>query len=158
MKKSTVVALVASHAVALGAGFAAGVYFLPILIAPPAPDVSAVVEIAEQREFVATFSKDRADSDAFHWGEGEVSIGPEAISFEGELSPGPDYKLYLSPEYVETEADFNRLKSSMVEVGDVKTFDRFIVTLADDVDPADFSAVIVWCESFGQYITSGQYQ
>ena len=27
----------------------------------------------------------------------------------GKLAPGPDYKLYLSPEFVETEADFKRL-------------------------------------------------
>jgi len=36
----------------------------------------------------------------------------------GKLVPGPDYKLYLSPEFIETEADFNRLKATMVRVGD----------------------------------------
>ena len=158
MKKTTIIGLVVSHAVALAAGFAAGIYFLPILIAPPAPDTAAVARAAESREFVATFSRDRQDSDALHWGEGEVSIGPDAITFMGKLAPGPDYKLYLSPTYVETEAEFNRLKASMVQVGDVKTFENFIVPLADDIDPSKYRSVIVWCESFGQFITSGQYQ
>lgn len=38
----------------------------------------------------------------------------------GKLAPGPDYKLCLSTEFMETEADFNRLKSTMTLVGDVK--------------------------------------
>ena len=32
------ITLFASHLVAVGVGFAAGIYALPILIAPPAPD------------------------------------------------------------------------------------------------------------------------
>ncbi len=158
MKTKTTLLLLVSHLAAIAVGFAAGIYALPILIAPPAPDSAEVAEIAEQGVFVATFSRDRQDSDALHWGEGEVSIAADAISFMGKLAPGPDYRLYLSPEYVETEADFNRLKASMVQVGDVKTFENFIVPLPEGVDPADYSTVIVWCESFGQYITSGQYE
>ncbi len=158
MNAKTIVLLLASHLAAIAAGFAGGIYALPILTAPPAPEESEVKAIASTSQFSATFSRDRQDSDALHWGEGEVSIGPDAISFMGKLAPGPDYRLYLSPTFVETEADFNRLKASMVQVGDVKTFENFIVRLDGSVDPAEYSAVIVWCESFGQFITSGQYQ
>ena len=158
MKNTTVGVLVITHLLAIGAGFAAGIYTLPILIAPPAPDAAQMDRIAESREYVARFNRDRQDSDALHWGEGEVSIASNAISFVGELAPGPDYRLYLSPTFVETEADFNRLKSTMIEVGDVKTFEGFIVPLPAGIDPADYSTVIVWCESFGQFITSGSYQ
>jgi len=158
MKKKLTFVLLVSHIAAIGAGFATGIYALPILIAPPAPDSTTVVKHSENGEYVATFSREREDSDAFHWGEGEVSIGPDTIAFAGRLAPGPDYRLYFSPEFVETEADFNRLKSSMVQAGDVKTFENFIVPLRDDIDPSDYSAVIVWCESFGQYITSGRYE
>ena len=38
MKKALI--LLASHAVVALAGFAAGIYLLPILIAPPAPDAA----------------------------------------------------------------------------------------------------------------------
>lgn len=153
-----VFALIVTHLGALGIGFAAGVYFLPILIAPPAPDAAQVEQAAESRLFVGEFSRDRIDSDGLHWGEGQISIGADVISFVGELAPGPDYKLYLSPEYVETEADFERLKPTMVRVGDVRTFENFLINVPAGIDPASYSSVIVWCESFGEFITSAQYQ
>jgi len=90
--------------------------------------------------------------------EGVVSISPTAISLTGRLAPGPDYKLYLSTEFVETEADFKRLRESMVRVGDVKTFENFVVALPASIDPAKYTAVIVWCETFGQFITAAKYR
>lgn len=57
------------------------------------------------------------------------------MTLAGDLAPGPDYKLYLSPQFVETEADFVRLKPQMVRVGDVKTFRNFVVPVPDSVDP-----------------------
>ena len=153
-----IIILFVSHLIAVGIGFAAGIYVLPILIAPEAPDSVTIAEASESSDFVGEFSRDRVGSDAFHWGDGEVSIGSDTISFSGKLAPGPDYRLYLSPEFIETEADFNRLKSAMVQVGEVKTFENFIVNIPDGVDPANYKAVIVWCETFGQYITSGSYR
>ena len=107
-------------------GFALGTYALPILIAPPAPSNESVIEMAKSGLYKGEFKKDLADSDRFHWGEGTVSVGKDFVSFEGELAPGPDYKLYLSKQFVETEADFNQLKLQMQLVGEVKTFDNFI--------------------------------
>lgn len=158
MKKHLIFLLLTSHAAVAVLGFAVGIYVLPILTAPPAPSTAEVQALAEQMQYQAIFRKDLQDSDALHWGEGEVSIGERFISFSGELAPGPDYKLYLSPEFVETEADFLRLKSSMVQVGDVRTFDNFIVDVPTNIKPADFNSVIVWCESFGQFITAAQYR
>lgn len=158
MKKRFLFALLASHLVVAALGFAAGVYVLPILVAPAAPDQATLDMAARQSRFVGRFSRDREGSDAFHWGDGEISLGTDVITFAGKLAPGPDYKLYLSPEFVETAADFERLKSRMVRVGDVRTFDNFIVPLRSDIDPADYAAAIVWCESFGQYITSAAYE
>lgn len=156
MKK--LAALIASH-VAVGLiGFAAGIYTLPILTAPPAPTIAEVQVAAQGRQYTAEFRRDLEDSDAVHWGEGLVSISREAISLEGAVAPGPDYKLYLSPEFVETEADFARLKHTMVRVGDVKTFENFIVAVPPSIDPGSFSTVIVWCERFSQFITAAEYQ
>ena len=76
----------------------------------------------------------------------------------GELAPGPDYKLYLSPAFVETEAEFKRLKPSMVRVADIKTFKNFVVPVPESVNPARFNTVVIWCESFGQFITAAQYR
>lgn len=53
----------------------------------------------------------------------------------GNIAPVPDYKLYLSPEFVETEADFTGLKTSMVRVGDVRIFENFIVDVPPNMSP-----------------------
>jgi hypothetical protein len=148
--------LALSHAAVLAVGFAAGIYALPILIAPagPAPAEVRAAASAFEGRFVRTLK----DSDALHWGEGQVFVGRRQIGFVGRLSPGPDYKLYLSPEFVETEADFARLKPQMVRVGDVKTFDNFMVPVPEGVDIERHVAVIVWCETFGQFITAAKYR
>lgn len=150
--------LIVTHFAVGVLGFMIGIYALPILTAPSAPTEAAVQEVSSEATYTAQFRRDLKDSDALHWGEGTVSVGPGYITLMGRLSPGPDYKLYLSPEFVETEADFNRLKSTMVRVGDVKTFENFVVEVPPDIDPSKFTSVIVWCEAFGEFITSAKYQ
>lgn len=156
MKK--VLLLLVSHVIVGAIGFAAGIYFLPILTAPPAPTASEVQAAAVGANYTGQFTRDLKDSDALHWGEGIVHIGAKSISLDGEIAPGPDYKLYLSPEFVETEADFNRIKTTMARVGDIKTFENFIVPVPETIDVSAYSAVVIWCESFGQFITAANYQ
>ena len=158
MKTSAMVLLIATHCAVGVFGFAAGIYALPILTAPPAPTESQIKEMSSQALYVAEFRRDLKDSDTLHWGEGTVSVGPKSITLMGKLAPGPDYKLYLSPKFIETEAEFNRLKASMVRVGDVKTFENFVVDVPQSIDPSQFNSVIVWCEAFGQFITSARYR
>jgi hypothetical protein len=150
--------LVVSHFAVAVAGFAGGIYALPILIAPAAPTAEEIKAATAQTQFTGQFKRDLKDSDALHWGEGVVSLSPTAISLTGKLAPGPDYKLYLSPDFVETEADFSRLKRKMVRVGDVKTFENFVVALPANIDLTRYTAVIVWCETFGQFITAAKYR
>lgn len=149
---------VVTHILALVAGFALGIYTLPILTAPPAPSAADVAATAAGALFRGEFRRDLKDSDPLHWGEGTVSVGPRAISLAGRIAPGPDYKLYLSPEFVETEADFARLKPTMARVGDVKTFENFIVQVPEGIDPGRYTTVIVWCESFSEFITAARYR
>lgn len=156
MKKPLV--LIASHLLFAGAGFAAGIYMLPILTAPAAPSEHEVSDAANNAVFTGEFRRDLKGSDFLHWGEGHVSVGEDMITLQGEVAPGPDYKLYLSPAFVETEADFEHLKSKMVQVGDVKTFKNFIIPVPKTIDPREFNTVIVWCESFGEFISATQYQ
>lgn len=156
MKKWLVLAV--THGAALVLGIGLGIYLLPILMAPPAPSATDVTAAAGNAEFKGEFRRDLKGSDFLHWGEGTVLVSRGAIALMGKIAPGPDYKLYLSPEFVETEADFNRLKARMARVGDVKTFENFIVPLPADIDPKAYTTVIVWCESFGQFITAGRYR
>jgi hypothetical protein len=150
--------LAASHLVVLALGVALGIYLLPILIAPAAPTATEIASQAGPVLWKAQFRRDLKDSDALHWGEGTVFVSPRSISLVGKLAPGPDYKLYLSPTFVETEAEFLKLKAQMVRVGDVKTFENFLVPLPEGVDPARYTTVIVWCETFSQFITAGKYR
>ncbi len=147
-----------THGTCLAVGFFAGVYLLPILTAPPAPSNTAVQNIAGQAEFTAEFSPDLAGSDFLHWGEGTLSVGRQFISLQGEVSPGPDYKLYLSPAFVETEAEFIELKPSMALVGDIKTFENFLIAVPESINPADYKAAIIWCEAFSEFITAASYR
>jgi hypothetical protein len=156
MKK--LVILTITHLLFACFGFALGIYALPILTAPAPPTMAQITEAEGSAAFSAEFRRDLAGSDIFHWGEGTVSVGSEFITLRGQLAPGPDYKLYLSPEFVETEAEFERVKPEMVQVGDVKVFENFIVPVPGAIDPADFSTVVVWCESFGEFITSARYR
>ena len=149
---------IGSHLVAGGIGFGLGIYLLPILIAPESPGEQEVRSAAESSLFTAEIRRDLEDSDALHWGEGTLYVGADSIALDGSLAPGPDYRLYLSPAFVETEADFEALKPQMTEVGPVRTFENFMVPVPESIDPASFNTAIVWCESFGQFITSGQYQ
>jgi hypothetical protein len=153
-----VLLLAGSHVLALGIGFALGIYLLPVLTAPTAPSTADAASAAGAAAFTGRFKRDLKDSDLLHWGEGTVTVGRERIALVGKLAPGPDYKLYLSPEFVETEADFARLKPRMIRIGDVRTFDNFVVDVPPSVDVSAYTSVIVWCETFSQFITAARYR
>ena len=150
--------LIASHVLAVAAGFGLGIYALPILTAPTAPSAAEVASQTNRATYTGQFRRDLKDSDLLHWGEGTVSVGKQQVALLGKLAPGPDYKLYLSPEFVETKTDFVRLKGRMVRVGDIKTFENFVVAVPESVDVSRHNTVIVWCESFSQFITAAKYR
>jgi hypothetical protein len=150
--------LVATHIAAGVLGFSIGIYALPILIAPPSPSEGDIKTISSVSDYSGEFRKDLKGSDALHWGEGRVSVSSKHVTFIGKLAPGPDYKLYLSPKFLETEAEFERSKQSMSLVGDVKTFDNFVVKVPPDIEVSQFNTIIIWCETFGEFITSAKYR
>ena len=158
MSKFTLFKLMATHTLTLLIGVAAGIYMLPLLTAGDGPDKNVLDQVMENRHYSGTFSRDREDSDLLHWGEGELSIGPSRIAFSGRLAPGPDYRLYLSPVFIETERAFIEQKESMKEIGAINTFDGFLIDIPTGVDPATYTTAIVWCETFDQFITSAVYK
>ncbi|KCV80786.1 phenylalanyl-tRNA synthetase subunit beta [Actibacterium atlanticum] len=147
-----------SHGVALAAGFALGIYLLPILTAPPSPDAQVLEESASEAMFTATLTRELRGSDFVHWGEGTISVSADKIVHIGKLAPGPDYKLYLVKEFAQHEDEFEPIKDQAVQVGDVKTFEGFVLDVPAEVDVTQYSTVLVWCEAFGEFITAGQYQ
>ncbi len=91
-------------------------------------------------------------------GEGDVSITADKVVHAGKLAPGPDYKLYLMKEFVEDEAEFEKARASAVRIGDIKSFDGFIVDVPDGVDVREYTTVVVWCEAFSEFITAAKYR
>lgn len=149
---------IVTHAAALAVGFALGIYALPILTAPASPDAAVLQQEASGAQFRTTLTRDLAGSDFLHWGEGTISLSSSMIVHEGALAPGPDYKLYLTPSFVEDEAGFNAIKAQSVQLGDVKSFNGFLLNVPQDVDVSAYTSVVIWCESFGEFITAGQYR
>ena len=156
MRKTLIV--VVSHVIAAAIGFALGIYALPILTAPNAPSTAEVASQSTQALYTGRFRRDLKDSDLLHWGEGTVSVGKQSITLMGRLAPGPDYKLYLAPEFVETKDGFLDIKDRSRRIGDVKTFKGFIVDVPAGVDVGAYSTPVVWCESFSQFITAAKYR
>ena len=152
------VLLIASHAAMLGAGFALGVYFLPILTAPASPDQAVLQAGAAAALYKGRFDRKLKGSDLVHWGEGEVAVAFDKVVHEGRLAPGPDYKLYLAPEFVDTKEGFLAMKDRSNRIGDVKTFNGFIVEVPPGVDVGAYTTAVVWCEAFSQFISAAKYR
>ena len=145
-----------THGIALAIGFALGVYFLPILTAPPSPDSAKLEEMAADALYSAELTRDLRGSDFVHWGEGTISVSPAQVTHQGKLAPGPDYKLYLTQGLVDHEDSFDR--SRAVQIGDVKSFGGFIVDIPAGVDVEAYDSVLVWCEAFSEFITAASYK
>lgn len=147
-----------SHGIALVLGFGLGIYFLPILTAPASPDAAMLEASAQDAMFSAPLTRDLRGSDALHWGEGTISLTATQIVHEGRLAPGPDYKLYLLKDFAEHEDEFLPIKAQALQLGDVKSFNGFILDVPDSVDLTEYTTVLIWCEAFSEFITAAKYR
>ena len=81
MKKT--ILLLISHLVVGVAGFAAGVYYLPILTAPPAPSEAEVAAVAK----MAAYTGERIE-----WSQAQESkedFAPDNLKWEDSFEPHP---------------------------------------------------------------------
>jgi hypothetical protein len=152
------VLLLVSHISFLVAGVVIGIYSLPILMTTSDPTSGTLVLGIKQTRYVATISENLTDSDFLHWGKGTFSLGDEYIVFQGNLAPGPAYQLYLAPKFIDTEKAFLEQKHLMQEVGDVTSFNDYVLPVNPEINIDQFNTVIIWCDSFNQFITSAQYK
>ena len=148
-----------SHLFVLAVGFGLGVYFLPILTAPKSLEISKIDEFQKDALYKTEFVKDLRGSDLLHWGEAEVTISNNnIITAKGSIAPGPDYKLYLTNQFVEHEDEFLPIKSEAKYVAEVKTFKNFVINIPSDININDYNTVVIWCERFEEFITAAKYQ
>lgn len=139
-------------------GFAAGIYTLPIISAPKGPSMLEIATATKTVTYSGEFKRDLTDSDFLHYGEGKLSITPKHIVMEGKLAPGPDYQLYLSKEFIDTESAFLENKTAMLKVANIKSFSGFITDIPKNVNMSEYNTVIIWCESFSEFITAAKYR
>jgi len=153
-----VLILIASHVAMLGLGFLVGIYVLPILTAPKGPSVAALRAVTTGALYKGRLARNLKGSDFLHWGEGEVHVLSDRIAHEGRLAPGPHYYVYLATEFVDTKEGFLAIKNKSRRIGDVMTFNGFILDVPADVDVGAYTTVVVWCEAFSQFISAAKYR
>jgi len=147
-----------THTITLVLGVMLGFYLLPILTAVEGPSIAEIATLSGKSLYKTRFHKEVAGSNLIHWGEGEISISKSSISLIGSLAPGPDYYLYLTRNLVDTSQSFLDIKADSLKVGPIRTFDNFIVPLDKSVDLEEYTAIVVWCETFSQFITSAKFR
>ncbi len=159
MKRLLFVVLgLASHAGFLAIGFILGIYFLPIMMARPSPDTATLQALSAEAIYTAEIIEDLRGNDFFHRGSGTISLTPTQIVHEGEIAPGPDYVVYLVPQFVEHEDEFLPLKGASEFIGRVDAFDGFAIDIPDGVNIDAYTTALVWCETFDEFILAAQYR
>ena len=139
-------------------GFGLGVYFLPILTAEKGLDTAAIEALSQSALRQGTFVRDLPGSDGLHWGDGVIMANADRIWLDGKISPGPDYRLYLIPKYVETGTEFLQIKADSSQIGPIRAFENFALDIPAHAEARNFPAVLIWCEAFGQFITAARLQ
>ena len=87
-----------------------------------------------------------------------MSISEKRILFQGKLSPGPNYKLYLTRRFVSDKDSFLKEKKFAFEVDDINSFDGFIIRVPEGLNLEKYNTLVIWCEVFSYFITSAQYR
>ena len=105
--------------VGLTVGFGLGVYSSPIPTAETGLDDAAIAARQPAIERLGEFHRNLEGSDSLHWGEGTIMVGDVSVWLDGSLWPGPNYRLYFAPIFVETEESFLTIKSQSVAVGSI---------------------------------------
>tara|TARA_A100001011_G_C14045727_1_gene729714 strand:- start:125 stop:619 length:495 start_codon:yes stop_codon:yes gene_type:complete len=147
-----------THTISLSIGCMIGIYLLPIMIAPEKPSINEFQKVINSAQFDAVFVKDLKESDILHWAKGQISLSKTQIAFRGKISPGPDYKLYLTKKFVQTKKDFLKIKNQSVEIGEIKSFNGFIISTKEEIDITAYNSVVIWCEAFSRFISAAKYQ
>ena len=87
-----------------------------------------------------------------------IMANKRQIWLDGKIAPGPDYRLYLIADFVDTGAGFKAIKNKARQIGPIKAYENFAIDLPADVDLSAYKGVLIWCEAFGQFITAARLE
>jgi hypothetical protein len=150
--------LIISHLFFAFAGFAAGIYTLPILTQPEPASPATIASVKKRILYTTYFNPNSPGSDFLHWGNGTVTINRGFIVFEGKLAPGPDYKLFLTKQLVTSKEDFLIERGQAEYIGEVDGFSDFVLPVNSSINVNDYRSVVIWCNTFDELIASASYQ
>ena len=119
--------------------------------------MAAVQALATSAERHGRFARDLPGSDALHWGDGTIMMNANKIWLDGTISRGPDYRLYLVPEFGDG-AGLLVIKAESRQIGAVKTFENFVLDPPPATDLDEYYAVVIWCEAFKQFINAARLE
>ena len=92
-------------------------------------------------------------SDTLHWVDGTIMVHANKICLEGIVLPGPDYRPYPLPEFVDVVSTVLAIKAESRRIGAVKTFENFALDLPPANDLDEYDAVVTSREAFEQFFT-----
>ncbi|MBN5232558.1 DM13 domain-containing protein [Serratia marcescens] len=158
MKTRIKIILIFSHLMFFVVGTGLGIYILPILTAQENASLNEINDVRKQAKYKGKFTRNQKGNDVFHWVEGDLYVTDNEIAFKGEVSPGPDYKIYLTKKQAVDKSSFLEIKKEAVLIGELKNFGNFRKNIPDSVNINDFTTVQIWCERFSQFIGSAEYR
>ena len=123
-----------SHLAIGFAGFLLGIYILPLITAEGKTSQELSDIVKNDSIYKAIFVKDLKGNYSLHWGDGQISISKEKILFQGNLSPGPDYKFYLTKTFISDEESFLKEKGNGLKIGTINSFNGFLLELPKDLN------------------------
>lgn len=153
----------------VGLVIGAGVMLLayPFVFPPPILNES-VAEFAgfdiDQPVYETQLREGVEGQDPLHWGRGSIFIHKTVdhnylIEFQDDFAvgPGPNFWIYLnSVSGIDQEDDFNA-DSPRLKIAKLKSFKGSQVYHIDRETLEASKAITIWCESFGQYIASADF-
>ena len=81
----------------------------------------------------------------------------QASEYLDETGAGERYVLIFSD--LEEDLQKGHIRDFPISLPDIHVVALNVTKLrSDNIDPRDYNAVIVWCETFGQFITAAKYQ
>lgn len=163
MLKSRIIVFMLGSLLGTVAGAGGMLIAFPYLFPPPVTDdaTSVALTVAAVTPIDFKLDENTLGRDPVHWANGSGAIIRTAqgnvLRLNGDFvaGPGPNFWIYLNTSAVGEEKDFNA-DTGRVKIAPLKSFkgaQNFV--LPENIDPAKFHTVTIWCESFGAYIGSG---
>ena len=157
LKKLNVLYLIASLFF-LGTGITLGLVLSPLITAEVSATQKEVNLVKQQALYSGEFDRHQPGSDALYWASGKVYLNENVIAFEGEIAPGPHYKIYLTKTQAFDQHSFLQIKHQSALIGDLNNFGDFIKSLPEGIDPQEYCAVQIWSEQFSKFVGSARYR